>query len=270
MNSTVNSTSKSGLQSKSYIQAKWPVPATVRAYVTTRKGGDCQAPFGQFNLAKHVGDDEQKVECNRQQLVRDLGLKQIPVWLEQIHSTKAIDIGRFGEKKSGDKSSSAIQADASFSAQPGQVCVVMTADCLPILFANKSGTWVAAVHAGWRGLADGIVQNTIAEYPGNNKELVAWFGPAISQTHFEVGEEVKSLFEHKDVCYSAAFKVTGIDKYHCDLYAIARMMLKGFEIDSFGGEFCSFSQSSQFFSYRRDGKTGRMASLIWIENEEGQ
>ena len=146
----------------------------------------------------------------------------------------------------------------------------MTADCLPILLANKTANWVAAVHAGWRGLADGIVQNTIATYPGDTCELVAWLGPAISQSHFEVGEEVKSIFETKDRIYSAAFRENGIAKYHGDLYAIARMILKNFEIDVFGGEFCSFSQSSKFYSYRRDGKTGRMASLIWIENEEHQ
>lgn len=270
MKSTIKSVSKPRIKLNSYIEAKWSVPAKVRAYTTTRLGGNSLSPFDCYNLAKHVGDEEQKVEHNRQQLVQDLGLKQMPLWLEQIHSTKVVDIDRLDDHYFRDKSSSVIQADASFSARLGRVCVVMTADCLPILLANKSGTWIAAVHAGWRGLADGIVQNTIAAYPGEANELVAWLGPAISQTHFEVGEEVKSLFEEKNQFYSAAFKMTGVTKYHCDLYMIARILLRDNGINAFGGEYCSFSQSSQFYSYRRDGKTGRMASLIWIENEDQQ
>ncbi len=258
------------IKSNSYIEAKWPVPTKVRAYATTRVGGMSQAPFDCFNLAIHVGDDEQKVIRNRQQLVQELGIKQTPRWLEQTHSTQVIDLDRMEQPFFSDKSPSIIQADASFSAQPGQVCVVMTADCLPILFANKTGSWVAAVHAGWRGLLDGIVQNTIAAYPGDPCELLAWLGPAISQPHFEVGEEVKFLFEQKEPSYSTAFKATGVAKYHGDLYAITRMLLSKYGIDAFGGEFCSFSQPSQFFSYRRDGKTGRIASLIWIESEEQQ
>ena len=270
MTSTIKSISKPKIKLNSYIEVKWPVPAKVRAYATTRLGGNSQAPFDCFNLAKHVGDNEQKVEINRQQLVQTLGLKQMPVWLEQTHSSKVVDIDRLDDRYFHDKLSPLIQADASYSARLGRVCVVMTADCLPILLANKSGSWIAAVHAGWRGLADGIVQNTIAAYPGEANELVAWLGPAISQTHFEVGEEVKSFFEEKNQSYTTAFKTTGDRKYHCDLYTIARILLKDYGIDVFGGEYCSFSQSSQFYSYRRDGKTGRMASLIWIENEDQQ
>jgi len=267
MKSIVKSISTPEIKSSSYIEAKWPVPAKVRAYTTTRIGGYSLAPFDSFNLAKHVEDVVQRVSRNRQRLIRDLDLKQVPSWLEQTHSSKVVDLDSLDNQSFHGKSSPVLLADASFSAQLERVCVVMTADCLPILFANKSGSWVAAVHAGWRGLADGIVQNTIAAYPGEASELVAWLGPAISQRHFEVGEEVKSLFEQKDSSYSTAFEATGLSKYHCDLYQVARILMKAYGIGVFGGEFCSFSQSSQFYSYRRDGKTGRMASLIWIEKE---
>lgn len=244
------------------------MPAEVRAYTTTRIGGCSLAPFDCFNLGKHVGEDVQRVSLNRQKLIQDLDLKQAPFWLEQTHSTKVVNLDLLDDQYFDNKLSPVLLADASFSAQLGRVSVVMTADCLPILFANKSGTWVAAVHAGWRGLANGIVQNTIAAYPGDASDLVAWLGPAISQTHFEVGEEVKSVFKQKDSSYASAFKANGLAKYHCDLYVIARILLNGYGIELFGGELCSYSRSSQFYSYRRDGKTGRMASLIWIEKEE--
>ena len=259
---------KSTGNSKSYIEVLWPVPSTVRAYTTTRIGGNSIAPFDQFNLAKHVGDDQQSVIKNRLQLIQELGLKRKPLWLDQIHSSNVIDADQVGNVHSGKMQSAAIQADASYSAQTNQVCVVMTADCLPILLADKKGQWVASVHAGWRGLVDGIIQKTIAAYPGKPSELVAWLGPAISQKHFEVGAEVKAKFEQKNLANSIAFIATGNNKYHCDLYQIARMTFQQKLIDVYGGDYCSFSQSSQFYSYRRDGDTGRMASLIWIENQE--
>jgi YfiH family protein len=262
------------LNSKSYIEADWPVPSKVRAYTTTRIGGNSLVPYEQFNLAYHVGDSEQRVSQNRHQLMQELELKQKPIWLEQVHSTEVvdadqIDADRIDSKFINHNQPPIIQADASFSAQANRVCVVMTADCLPVLLANKTGDWVAAVHAGWRGLADGIVQKTLTAYPGEPSELVAWLGPAISQTHFEVGGEVKLLFEQTNQAYSTAFKASeDNNKYHCDLYAIARSILKAAGIIAYGGNFCSFSQSSQFYSYRRDGQTGRMASLIWIESQE--
>ena len=142
----------------------------------------------------------------------------------------------------------------------------MTADCLPILLCNQRGDWVAAIHAGWRGLANGIVEKTIDSYPGNSSDLYAWMGPAISASHFEVGEGVRADFIQSDTAYSEAFKSHGDNKYLCDLYLIARQIFNRYDIESFGGDRCSYAESSLFYSYRRENRTGRMASLIWIND----
>jgi len=245
-----------------YIQVEWSVPDQIRAFSTTRIGGYSLSQYAGFNLAEHVGDNQESVNKNRSQLISDLELKQSPFWLEQIHSTKVIDARCFYQNNR----SIVAQADASFTEQPNQVCVVMTADCLPILFCNKQGTWVAAAHAGWRGLADGIIQKTIDCYSGEPNDLVAWFGPAISQQHFEVGADVREIFIKTDPAFSSAFIACREkhDKYRCDLFAISRMILSEYGIDVYGGDRCTFSEPTQFYSYRRDGQTGRMASLIWI------
>lgn len=249
-----------------YLRADWPAPSNVRAYSTTRIGGNSATPFSQFNLAHHVGDSPDNVSQNRARLLVDLQLQSNPLWLDQIHSSKVVNANCIVDNFAEEITSIPVQADASYSTIDNQVCVVMTADCLPILFTSKTGSWVAATHAGWRGLAGGIIQNTISAYTGHSSELIAWMGPAISQAKFEVGTEVKEQFVQINSIYSAAFIKTNNGKYRCDLYAIAKMILTDYQIDSYGGDFCTFSDDSRFYSYRRAAQTGRMASLIWIEN----
>jgi len=255
-------TKRESNQKRAYIQAQWCAPKNVQAFSTTRIGGYSLEQYSGFNLAEHVGDNYQTVKKNRNLLISDLELAQSPLWLEQVHGVEVVDGAGDANK------SSAIQADASFSKQSNHVCVVMTADCLPVLFCNKQGTWVAAAHAGWRGLANGVIQNTIDSYQGDSSDIIAWLGPAISQKHFEVGDDVRQIFVQNNPDFARAFIEsdigTGAGKYRCDLYGISRMILAQHGIEVFGGDFCTFSEPSQFYSYRRDGETGRMVSLIWI------
>ncbi len=254
--------------SESYIPVDWPAASTVKAYTTTRIGGFSQSPFGQFNLAYHVGDKAESVEKNRSQLVRDLTLKQSPIWLKQVHGTKVLNADLkddFALSTELDEAQINI-ADGCFTTLNNKVCIVMTADCLPILLSNKKGSWVAAVHAGWRGLLDGIIQRSIDGYQGQTNDLIAWLGPCISQQYFEVGGEVKEAFIQQNALYERAFKLTKNNKYLCDLKLVARLILSHYHIDCFGGDWCSYSDQASFYSYRRDGQTGRMASLIWIDS----
>ncbi|MCF6194861.1 MAG: peptidoglycan editing factor PgeF, partial [Kangiellaceae bacterium] len=162
------------------------------------------------------------------------------------------------------------RADGSYSTKNQHVCVVMTADCLPVLFCDKKASWVAAIHAGWRGLVDGIIQQTIAKYNGDPSDLMVWLGPAISQKHFEVGAEIKKIFCDKNARFSKYFKPAYNGKFMCDLYSIARLILTEYSIETYGGNYCTFADDNRFYSYRRDGETGRMASLIWIDSSCGK
>jgi len=249
-----------------YLAVDWPVSEKVKAYSTTRQGGISCAPFDSFNLAKHVGDDAKTVERNRQKLIDDLNLPQSPRWLEQIHSTKILEVNEVALASEGDLANPT-QADASYTAKSKQVCIVMTADCLPVLFASRQGDWVAAAHAGWRGLADGILQQTIERYPGNAEDLCAWMGPAISQKHFEVGQAVFDRFVEVNPRNRAFFLRSDSGQYYGDLFQIANNTMQEKGVQVYGGEFCSYEDKDRFYSYRREQKTGRMASLIWIENE---
>lgn len=242
-----------------YITPEWPAPSHIKAYTTLRSGGVSKPPFDQFNLATHVGDNEAHVLQNRKILKETLGLPADPIWIEQTHSTIAINAHPDNRE---------CEADASFSNELNQVCVVLTADCLPILLCNKKGTYIAAIHAGWRGLANGIIESTLIELNLPNEEWLAWLGPAIGPANFEVGDEVRSQFllRHPEALY--AFTPSSNGRWLANLYALAKLSLLKQGIESiYGGQFCTYSDSKRFYSYRRDGtQTGRMASLIWIDS----
>jgi YfiH family protein len=237
------------------IVPDWPAPANVRALQTTRTGGVSRAPWDGFNLGDHVGDDPQAVATNRARLRAVLPAE--PAWLRQVHGIVAVDTARAGKTEP--------EADAAFAREPGSVCAVLTADCLPVLFCDRAGTVVAAAHAGWRGLLAGVLENTVAALGKPPAEIVAWFGPAIGPSAFEVGPEVRAAFTGSDPGASAAFAPGRADRWWCDLPLLARRRLAAAGVKAvFGGDACTASDPERFFSYRRDGVTGRMASLVWL------
>ena len=236
------------------IKPDWPAPVQVNAYSTTRLGGYSKAPYDSFNVADYVGDDTQAVTYNHNTLIQKLPSQ--PIWLKQVHGIqilKASPEHRY------------CTADASFSTQAGQVCVIMTADCLPVLFCNRSGTCVAAAHAGWRGLAHGILEKTIQHLAVPTQELLVWLGPAIGPKAFEVGDEVRTAFINFLPQATDAFTAHGDKHWLADLYLLARQRLAHQGISAvFGGDFCTYTDKKRFYSYRRDKITGRMASMIWL------
>lgn len=236
------------------ITPSWPAPKRVKALSTTRDGGVSTGPYAAFNLGGHVNDDPEHVATNREKLGKYLPNE--PMWLNQIHGTHVVD---------GSVYTGVCDADASFSKQANQVCTVMTADCLAVLFCDHDGTHVAAAHAGWRGLLDGILENTVATF-SDTSAVMAWLGPAIGPDAFEVGQEVKDRFCAKDAASEACFKPSeNAGKWLADLYALARMRLLSAGVKQvYGGNFCTYTDQARFFSYRRDGITGRMASCIWL------
>ncbi|MFZ7316700.1 peptidoglycan editing factor PgeF [Avibacterium avium] len=241
------------------LKPNWTAPANIHAFTTLRQGGVSQAPYDSFNLGDHVGDDKNSVKTNRTLLVEQFHLPQFPLFLNQTHSTRVIRLPYDGNN---------LDADAVYTNQPNQVCLVMTADCLPVLFTNQQGTEVAAAHAGWRGLCDGVLEQTIQQFQAEPQEIIAWLGPAIGQKSFQVGEEVRQQFIAQDPNAAQAFVPDSIEqgKYLADLYHIARLRLNKLGISQIsGGEHCTYLEKTAFFSYRRDKQTGRMASLIWFE-----
>lgn len=242
------------------IRANWDAPAQVHALTTTRLGGQSEAPYNGLNLGDHVDDLPDAVSANRQLLMQATGLERSPQWLQQIHGTDVVEAKDDAQVRT---------ADACFSARPGQGCIVMTADCLPVLFTNAQGTQVAAAHAGWRGLAAGVLENTLKTFNPND-EILAWLGPAIGPLAFEVGGEVKQVFVEEHAEAQSAFRASPThpqDRFLADIYHLARIRLAAAGVARVsGGDYCTFSDTENFFSYRRDGITGRMASLIWIED----
>ena len=239
-----------------YIVPDWPAPPTVHAAVTTRMGGVSQTPYASFNLATHVGDDPSAVQTNRFRLQQDLPLPSIPVWLRQVHGIVVVDAGQAGAEP---------EADGAYATRPGVVCAVLTADCLPVLLCNRAGTRVAALHAGWRGLADGVIEAGVKALNTAGNELMAWLGPAIGPDAFEVGAEVRSVFIAHEPLAESAFRPHTSGKYLADIYQLARLRLMASGIHQVtGGDFCTMTDRERFYSYRRDGATGRMASLIWL------
>ena len=237
------------------ITPAWTAPKTISALSTTRKGGVSVAPFDSFNVGLHVGDDEQAVLANRELLTNQL--PNPAVWLNQIHSSDVVVIDEDSDLNQ------VRSADALYTRVAKQPLAIMTADCLPVLLCSTTGDEIAAVHGGWRGLAQGILANTIAHFKAKPSDIIAWFGPAIGPSEFEVGQEVKACFCELNANHQHAFTPRG-DKYLADIYLLARQQLAQLGVvNIFGGEYCTVSDKSQFFSYRRDGETGRMASLIW-------
>ncbi len=239
-----------------FIAPDWPAPANVRAVITVRTGGVSNAPHGSFNLATHVGDYPAAVRANRSRLRSALALPAEPVWLKQVHGVAVVDAAHSGTEP---------EADGAFAAQPGAVCAVLTADCLPVLLCNREGTKVAALHAGWRGLAGGVIEAGVKALGDAGNEILAWLGPAIGPETFEVGPEVRTAFIERDAQAAQAFRAAREGKYLADIYQLARLRLQRLGVAAvYGGGFCTVTDSARFFSYRRDGVTGRMASLIWI------
>ena len=239
------------------IRPDWPAPPGIRAASTLRVGGASSGPFASLNLGLHVGDDPDCVRENRRILAKDLALPSAPSWLNQVHGNRCIAAGFTGTP----------EADASWTDRPGIVCAVMTADCLPILMCKRDGSAVAAVHAGWKGLANGVIDATLATL--NSTDILAWLGPAIGPDGFEVGAEVRDIFVNQDLALTAAFRAQPGNRFLADIYRIGRATLTrlGVSPDNIhGGGWCTHGQAAEFFSYRRDGVTGRMASLIWRES----
>ncbi len=250
-----------------FIAPDWSAPACVRAYVTTRLApGVSRPPFDRCNLGDHVGDDASAVQRNRGLLSAALNLPTEPLWLRQVHGTQVCDADRL--IAAADRS--AIVADAALTRRPAQVLAVMTADCLPLLLCADDGSEVAALHAGWRGLAAGIIETTVARMHTPPKRLLVWLGPAIGPRAFEVGADVRDIFVHENAAAKAAFSriasAGSAAKCLCDLYQLARLRLDRLAVaEVSGGGYCTFSDPEHFFSHRRDRSSGRMASLIWIE-----
>jgi YfiH family protein len=244
----------------SFLIPDWPTPPGVCSLITTRRGGVSREPFASFNLGDHVGDEARCVHANRAQL--GALLKATPAWLNQVHGTQVVDAARV------DPGALPPAADASFTRQCGVGCVVMTADCLPVLFCDDAGQVVAAAHAGWRGLLAGVLEATLAAMGAAPQTVMAYLGPAIGPQAFEVGDEVRAAFVAQDAMAAQAFTPLPAGKWLADIYLLARLRLSGQGVERvFGGDFCTHSDSARFFSYRRDGQTGRLASLIWISQE---
>ena len=243
--------------SQSLIIPHWSAHSRVRAVSTTRLGGVSQAPWHALNLGSHVGDDRDTVNRNRELLTEMAQLPNPPFWLNQVHSPHVVEAA---------VAEGIPEADASFTREMGKVCVVMTADCLPVLFSNRHGTQVAAAHAGWRGLCDGVLENTLDTFDCPPEEIIAWIGPAIGPQAFEVGEEVREAFVRAHQNAEQCFMPHG-EKYLANLPKLAELRLESAGVVGeaiYQSQRCTFSEPKHFFSYRREGQTGRMASLIWI------
>ena len=254
-----------------WLDADWRAPPGVRALTSTRRGlGVSQAPFDAFNLGSRCGDDPEAVMENRRQLETALQLPSPPHWLRQVHG---IDVVRFdlpfplaGEGWGEGGVVDEPEADASVTATSGTVLAILTADCLPVVFADRHGSEIAAAHAGWRGLADGVLESTVAAMRTPANDIVAWLGPAAGPDAYEIGEEVFEAFMSDDAGASAAFASTRPGHWNVDLYALARRRLAAVGVtDVHGGGLCTISDPSRFFSHRRDGRSGRIATLAWIE-----
>lgn len=240
-----------------WLLPAWPAPPGVRACMTTRAGGVSEGIYASLNLAGHVGDRPGHVAENRRRLRARLGLPAEPAWLRQVHGYRVVDAAAAGLDE---------EADASMAREPGRVCAVLTADCLPVLFCDRAGSRVAAAHAGWRGLAAGVLEETLAALAVAPADVLVWLGAAIGPGHFEVGDEVRLAFTARHPRAAAAFRPGRPGKWFADLYALARLRLAAAGVTQvYGGGLCTHADAARFYSYRRDGETGRMAALIWID-----
>ncbi len=244
-------------KTENFLRPDWPAPAHVHAVSTTRGGGISQMPYDSLNLGDHVGDDSRAVVENRARLRNFLSLPAEPCWLQQVHGNCAVNAALQARP---------CQADAAYTDRSGVVCAVLTADCLPLLLCDRAGTCVAAIHAGWRGLANGVIERALESFSAPGSELMAWLGPAIGPQAFEVGDEVRAEFVAHDAAAANAFQPARAGHWYADLYALARQRLAGRAVSAvYGGDHCTYTDAARFYSYRRDGSTGRMASLIWLD-----
>ena len=240
-----------------WIVPDWPAPAHVRVLSTLRGGGVSEGPYASLNLAGHVGDRTEAVAANRLLLHEAARLPAEPLWLEQVHGTAAV----FHAGSAG----SPPRADAAVAFEPGRVCAVMTADCLPVVFADRAGARVGVAHAGWRGLVGGVLEATIAALEVPPADLHAWLGPAIGPAAFEVGPEVREAYLAKVEGSGACFTPNERGRFLADIYGLARLALGAAGLESVhGGGWCTHEDVQRFFSFRRDGVTGRMATLAWL------
>jgi YfiH family protein len=240
----------------SYLFPDWPAPPRVRAAITLRTGGVSLPPFDSFNLGAHVGDDAEAVAVNRRRLCRDLDLPSEPVWLEQVHGCAVLI---------ADGDGSGGVADIAVAHEPGRVCVVMTADCMPVLLCDRNASRVAAVHAGWRGLAGGVIGAGVTALDCDPGNVLAWLGPAIGFEAFEVGDEVRAALLLRDPTSLDCFLPSPAGRWLADLRSFVRRQLRALGVTAvYESTRCTFTDQERFFSYRRDGCTGRMASLIWL------
>jgi YfiH family protein len=244
----------------SLLEFDWKLPAGVRAAFTTRSGGASVGEWSSLNLGAHVGDAPEAVAENRRRVRHLLGMRAEPAWLHQVHSTAVCDLDHVKHRRLP------ATADVAITTQKDYACVVMVADCLPVLFASRDGQKIGAAHAGWRGLAAGVLEHTVLALGVPGSELTAWLGPCISREHFEVGDEVQQAFIAQDAGAAGAFTPNARGKWQADLVVLAHRRLSALGVrDVRGGSWCTFADSARFFSHRRDRKGGRMAAFIWRE-----
>jgi len=240
-----------------WIEPDWPAPPHVRVLSTLRGGGVSEGPYSSLNLAAHVGDRAEAVAANRLLLREAARLPGEPLWLEQVHGTAVV--------RHAGSAGTPPRADAAVAFELGRVCTVMTADCLPVVFTNRAGTRIGVAHAGWRGLVGGVLEATIAALEVPPADLLAWLGPAIGPAAFEVGPEVREAYLTKIEGSEACFTSNHRGRYLANMYGLARLVLGAAGVASVhGGGWCTHEDVQRFFSYRRDGVTGRMATLAWL------
>ena len=241
-----------------WLPADWPVPENIHAGSTTRSGGISKSPYDSLNLAAHVGDDVKNVLHNRQLLINKLNLPAEPAWLEQVHGCRIIDPADATKKG---------QADGAYTRCANHVCVVLTADCLPLLICDRGGHETAAIHIGWRGYAKNIIAFAIKAFSQHPRNLLAWIGPCISAGYYEVGAEVREACMINNRESSDAFTPSRKGHWFADIQLLVRLQLRNCGLDNiFGGEYCTYRDRELFYSYRRDGITGRIASMIWMDS----
>ncbi|MGY0797724.1 peptidoglycan editing factor PgeF [Lysobacter sp. A286] len=273
--------------SRALLKANWPAPRGVHAFTTLRHGaGGSVAPFDTFNLGNRVavdGDDPERVERNRAELIALAGLPSAPHWLRQVHGEGVFRVGEPPHNQTaglplsslhpsgaaaGEEKTTEPEADAAVTSMAGAVLAILTADCLPVLFCADDGREVSAAHAGWRGLAGGVLEATVAAMRTPPAQVMAWLGPAAGPENYEIGVEVRDAFVSQDPSAARAFTATRPDHWRVDLYALARQRLAAVGIAPgriHGGGLCTIADPQRFYSHRRDQRTGRMASLIWID-----
>jgi YfiH family protein len=252
------------------IRPDWPAHPQVHAAFTLRTGGVSAGPYDSLNLGAVIGDSSEAVAENRRRVRGWLRIPGEPVWLDQVHGVDVVDLA---STEPGDPDAAPPRGDAAVSRAGGRACAIRVADCMPVLFAAHDGSVVGASHAGWRGLAAGVLESTVRKMGVESSQLIAWLGPAIGPAHFEVGDDVRAAFLTNDGGASPAFLRNARGRWQCDLYALARRRLAALGVtDVYGGGWCTFADATRFFSYRRDGQCGRMAALIWSEpsNDAGR